>query len=349
MAATSSTTKPKKICRKCQGTCPPCRPWRCKFSKGRSLKECANELEKTCVGSYTQKRSSKNVPLRHISLELSLLSLRNDFSDPNGIAMEDLSSSDKSFGGLTSSINLSGVATQSSSNEDSSSNGVSTTNTSSASPVKSQPERQMPFPTQLRMQETSHIFLAIAADPALVEYSKTVLRHVTAMPEIPEINSLNDSRCIWPHSVHLTIHSFGKVLNVDIPRIAHYCKKNIEVIDPFHLNITGMFHHMKLHTVGYAVEKRTIEPVRRIKTNMSKWFNQGTNWHGYTPILSVVRTQSPLGAKFSCAPLSKQSINIILQRFGSVRYIQKVIPERHIQLCLARSSTETTFYKNLLV
>jgi len=347
MAAVSSTTKPKKICRKCQGTCPPCRPWRCKYGKGRSLED----LEKTFVGSYIQKRqsSSKRVPLKHISLGLSSLSLRDDFRDPNGTAMEDSSSSDKSFGGLTSSINLSGVATLSSSNEDSSSNGVSISNTSSGSPVKSQRWRQMPFPTQLTTQETSHIFLAIAADPAIVEYSKTVLRHVTAMPEIPEINSLNDSRCIWPHSVHLTIHSFGKVLNKDIARIADYCKQNIKVIEPFHLNITGLFHHTKLHTVGYGVEKRTAEPIRPIKTNMSKWFNQGTNWNGYTPILSLVRTECPRGAKFSCAPLSQQSINIILQRFGGVRYIQKVIPARDIQLCLARSSTETTFYKNLLV
>merc|ERR550534_3042647 len=178
--------------------------------------------------------------------------------------MEDSSSSDKSSGGLPS-------------NEDSSSNGVSTTNTSSGSPVMSEPWRQMPFPTQLTMRETSHIFLAIAADPALVQYSKTVLKHVTAMPEIPEINSLNDSRCIWPHTVHLTIHSFGKVLNMDIPRIADYCKANIEVIEPFQLNITGLFHHQKLCTIGYAVEKRTVEPIRLIKMNMSKWFKKGTN------------------------------------------------------------------------
>jgi len=349
MAATSSTTKPKKICRKCQGTCPPCRPWRCKYGKGRSLEECANELEKTCVGGFIQKRSLKRDSLRHISLGLSSLSLRNDVNDQNGIAMEDSSSSDKSSGGLPGYLNLYGTAALSTSNEDSSSNGVSTTNTSSGSPVMLEPWRQMPFPTQLTMQETSHIFLAIAADPALVEYSKTVLKHVTAMPEIPEINSLKDSRCIWPHSVHLTIHSFGKVLNRDIPRIADYCKKNIELIEPFHLNITGLFHHLKLHTVGYAVEKRTAEPVRPIKMNMSRWFNQGTNWDGYTPILSVVRTQGPRGAKFSCAPLSQQSINIILQRFGGVRYVQKVVPRRDIQLCLARSSTETTFYKNLLV
>jgi len=349
MAATSSTTKPKKICRKCQGTCPPCRPWRCKYGKGRSLEECANELEKTCVGGWIQKRSLKKDSLKRISLGLSSLSLRNDVNDQNGIVMEDSSSSDKSSRGLPSYRNLPGTATLSTSNEDSSSNGVSTTNTSSGSPVVLEPWQQMHIPTQLTMQETSHIFLAIAADPALVEYSKTVLRHVTASPEIPEIKSLNDSRCIWSHSVHLTIHSFGKVLNRDIPRIADYCKKNIEVIEPFHLNITGLFHHLKLHTVGYAVEKRTAEPIRPIKMNMSRWFNQGTNWDGYTPILSVVRTQGPRGAKFSCAPLSQQSINIILQRFGGVRYVQKVVPRRDIQLCLARSSTETTFYKNLLV
>eukprot|EP00495_Collosphaeridae_sp_1-RS-2012_P007922 TRINITY_DN7736_c0_g1_i1.p1 TRINITY_DN7736_c0_g1~~TRINITY_DN7736_c0_g1_i1.p1 ORF type:complete len:111 (+),score=2.64 TRINITY_DN7736_c0_g1_i1:148-480(+) len=109
-----------------------------------------------------------------------------------------------------------------------------------------------------------------------------------------------------------------------------------------------MFHHQKLHTIGFEVEKRTVEPLRQIKSNMSKWFNKPMIWDGYTPVLSLLRTQSPRGAKFSCAPFSKQSIDIILQKFGGVEYVQKVIPERDIQLCLARSSTETTFYRNLL-
>jgi len=359
MAATSCTN-PTKKCRKCQGTCPPCRPWRCKYGKGRSLEECANDMQKSSVKSHAQLRRTSSEPinipsqkesLKHIGIVLSSLSLRNDASNPSGTAMEDLSSSDKSSGVPPGFLNLAtGVNNFSTSNEESSSNGMSTTNTSSGlgSPANLQRSKVLPIPQQMTEHETSHIFLAIAADPLLVQYSKTVLDHVTAMPEIPEINSLNDSRCIWPHTVHLTIHSFGKVLNMDIPRIADYCKQNIQVIEPFQLNITGLFHHQKLYTIGYAVEKRTVEPIRLIKMNMSKWFKKGTNWDGYTPVLSLVRTQGPRGAKYSCAPLSKQSINIILQKFGGVRYVQNVIPGRDIQLCLARSSTETTFYKNLL-
>jgi len=351
MAPTSGTTS-NKNCRKCKGSCPPCRPWRCKFVKGRSLEDYANDFQKNPVECHVSPKQIdskpiitplKNESLKHIGVVLSSLSLRNDSSEPT--------SSDKSSGALPALINrATGVFNSSTSNEETSSNRMSTRNTTAGvwSPRSSQHRKILPSPAQMKDQNTSHIFLAIAADPALVQYSKMVLNHVIAMPEIPEINSLNDSTCIWPHSVHLTIHSFGKVLNRDIPRIAEYCRKNIEVIAPFHLNITGLFHHHKLHTIGYAVEKRTVEPLRQIKMNMSTWFKKGTNWDWYTPIFSLLRTQGPPGAKFSCKPISKRSINIILQKFADIRYCQNVIPCRNIQLCLARSSTETTFYKNLL-
>merc|ERR1719204_1502416 len=121
----------------------------------------------------------------------------------------------------------------------------------------------MHIPVQPTEPETSHIFLAIAADPLLVQYSKMVLNNVIEMPEIPEIISHQDSRCIWPHTVHLTIHSFGKVLNVDIPRVVDYCKKNIEVMEQFCLNITGMFHHQKLHTGSWTSLPPSSPPWRR--------------------------------------------------------------------------------------
>jgi len=348
MAATSCIISTKK-CRKCQGTCPPCRPWRCKYGKGRSLEECAKDLQKNSGKSQARKSSSSapmvtpspNESLKHIGVVLSSLSLRTDSSSPSGIAMEELSSSDKSSGAPPTFLNrATEVVNLSTSNEESSSNGTGSSTTR-------QRRKLLPFPAQMTDHETSHIFLAIAADPKLVQYSEMVLNHVIAMPEIPEVNSL-DSRCIWPHTVHLTIHSFGKVLNTDIPRIAEYCTKNIEVIASFQMNVTGLFHHQKLYTIGYALEKKTVEPIRQIKMNMARWFQKGTNWEGYTPVLSLLRTQCPRGAKFSCKPLSKRSINIILQRFGGVRYVQNVNPRRDIQLCLARSSTKTTFYKNLL-
>lgn len=143
-------------------------------------------------------------------------------------------------------------------------------NPASTPPAISQEPQQMPLYRQPLEQETSHIFLAIAADASLVDYSRTVLSHVIQMPEVPEITSVEDTRCIWPHTVHLTIYSFGKILNMDIPNIIDYCKKNIEVIEPFHLNITGLIHHGKTNTIGYAIEKETVEPLRQIKTNMSK-------------------------------------------------------------------------------
>lgn len=196
--------------------------------------------------------------------------------------------------------------------------------------------------------ETSHVFLAIAADPALVNYSAEIQRDIVNLPEVPEITSLNDSRCIWPHTVHLTIHSFGKVLNADIPRIAEYSKENINVLEDFTLNIGGLFHHQRLHTVGFSVEKQTVEPLKQMKANMLTWFNKGNNWDMFTPVFSVLRTQTPRGAKFSCNPLSKKSIDVIIEKFGNVKYTQKV-QKKDIQLCLARTSTETTFYKNLLL
>jgi len=336
MAPTSGTTS-NKNCRKCKGSCPPCRPWRCKYVKGRSLQDCCNDFETNQVKSHAsskQKNSqpiitpSKNESLKDIGVVLSSLRLSNDSSEPT--------SSDKSSGALLAF-------------EETSSNRITRKNTSRfRSPKSTQHRKMLPFPVQMKEPDTSHIFLAIAADPLLVEYSKTVLKHVIAMPEIPEINSRNDSRCIWSHSVHLTIHSFGKVLNRDIPRIAEYCRKNIEVIAPFDLNITGLLHHQRLHTIGYTVEKRSVEPLRQIKMNLSTWFKKGTNWDWYTPILSLLRTKGPPGAKFSCKPISERSINIILQKFGNIRYFQNVIPCKNIQLCLARSSTATSFYKNLL-
>jgi len=366
MASNSAYSPQKKICRKCNGSCPPCRPWRCKFGKGRTLEECEEDMQKSveslklkrsnsapismCTSNTTPNTMYTNSPKKEsfngIERALAALNLRNNVSAPPGIPVRcNESSSDKSCGappGFAHTI------TDDSSSHTASSN---TTSTGTNSPLISQyRQRQiMPYPAQPSEPETSHIFLAIAADPALVQYSKMVLNKIIEMPEIPEITSLGDSRCIWPHTVHLTIHSFGKVLNVDIPRVADYCKKNIEVMEPFHLNIPGMFHHQKLHTIGFEVDKWTVEPLRQIKTNMSKWFNKPMIWDGYTPVLSLLRTQSPRGAKFSCAPFSKQSIDIILQKFGGVEYVQKVIPSRDIQLCLARSSTETTFYKNLLV
>jgi len=356
----TSVSNSKIKCRKCQGSCPPCRRWRCKYVKGRNLEEFANDYEKNTVKSHPRPKpidsepintSLHNESLKHIGVVLSSLSLGNDSSRPSTGSMEDVSSSDKSCGALPAFLNrATGVVNLSTSNEKTSSNGMPASNTTSGrcSPTSTQHSKLLPFPAQIKTRKTSHIFLAIAADPLLVQYSKTVLSHVIAMQEVPEINSFNDSRCIWPHTVHLTIHSFGKVLNRDIPRIAEYSRRNIEAIAPFHMNITGLFHHKKLFTIGCAVSKRTVEPIRQIKMNMAKWFKRFANWDRFTPILSLVRTQCPRGAKFSCEPLSKRSINIILQKFGGIRYRQGVIPCRDIQLCLARSSTETTFYKNLL-
>jgi len=203
-------------------------------------------------------------------------------------------------------------------------------------------------PHESGQPETSHVFLAIAADPPLVNYSSEIQRCIVEGDEVPEITSLEDSRCIWPHTVHLTIHSFGKVLNTDIPKIAQYSRENINVIEPFTLKIGGLFHHQRLHTVGFSVEKDSVEPLRQMKANMLTWFNKGINWDGFTPILSVLRTQTPRGAKFSCLPLSKKSIDTIIEKFGNVKYTQKV-EQKNIQLCLARSSSPTTFYRNLLV
>jgi len=356
MASNSAHSPRKKICRKCNGSCPPCRPWRCKYGKGRTLEECEEDMQKSvdCLKlkrcnsapSTVYASNPKKESFNDIERALARLNLRNNVSAPPGIGRSTESSSDKSCGAPP------GFGHTTTSNDDSSSNTAwsNTTSPGTNSPLNSQYTQRQMMPFVMPMeQETSHIFLAIAADPNLVMYSKMVLNEIIKMPEIPEITSMTDSRCIWPHTVHLTIHSFGKVLNVDIPRVADYCKKNIEVMEPFHLNIPGMFHHQKLHTIGFEVEKWTVEPLRQIKTNMSKWFNKPMIWEGYTPVLSLLRTQSPRGAKFSCAPLSKQSIDIILQTFGEAKYRQEVIPDRDIQLCLARSSTETTFYKNLLV
>lgn len=351
--ASTSTSSTLRICRKCNGACPPCRPWRCKFGKGRTLEECENDMQKNLRSPKLKRASSaptivyesspKKQSLNGIEKALAALTLRNDAGGAEpGVE----------FSQVNTSGPPPGFSNTPTCNEEASSSAASSnaTSTGTISPLTPQyTHRQlMSFPVQQIEPETSHIFLAIAADPLLVQYSKMVLNNVIEMPEIPEIISHQDSRCIWPHTVHLTIHSFGKVLNVDIPRVVDYCKKNIEVMEQFCLNITGMFHHQKLHTVGFQVEKRTVEPLRQIKANMCTWFSKPLIWEGYTPVLSLLRTQSPRGAKFSCAPLSKQSIDTILHKFGGVEYKQKVIPIRDIKLCLARSSTETRFYKNLL-
>lgn len=72
-------------------------------------------------------------------------------------------------------------------------------------------------------------------------------------------------------------------------------------------------------------------------------------WDSFIPVMSLVRTHARYGDKYSNVPVGRESINVILQNFGGVQYSQGVIPERDIQLCLAKSSTTTTFYKNLLV
>jgi len=345
MASSSPRSLSKKICRKCKGSCPPCRQWRCSYGKSRSLEECENDMQviklkrSSSVPTDVYASFSKKEPLNNLDKALTALSLRNHV----GIGKPPQTYSlDKNLRAPP------GFNPTSTSNDETSSNAASSGNNSNGAYQCTQ-RGMMPFPPQPKEPETSHIFLAIAADPLLVQYSKMILKHVTEMPDIPEISSLSDNRCIWPHTVHLTIHSFGKVFNTDISRIADYCKKNIEVMETFHLHITGMFHHQKLFTIGYDVEKETVEPLRQIKMNMSKWFDRGMSWEGYTPVLSVLRTQSPRGAKFSCSPFSQQSINLILQKFGGIEYVQEVIPARDIQLCLARSSTETTFYKNLLM
>jgi hypothetical protein len=344
MASTSSSSPRNKICRKCNGTCPPCRPWRCKYGKARTLEECENDLSKS-LGPLTLKRSQSAPTNVHGS------ALKNESNNGIEKALAALNIGKNRSGSCGTSLPP-GFSRAYANNDEATSSAASSNSTSTGTnriTYQYNQRQVMPLITQPKEPETSHIFLAIEADLALVEYSKMLLNEVIHMPEIPEINSLGDSRCIWPHTVHLTIHSFGKVLNVDIPRVVDYCKKNIEVIELFSLNITGMFHHQKLHTIGFEVEKRTVEPLRQIKSNMSKWFNKPMIWDGYTPVLSLLRTQSPRGAKFTCDPVSKQSIDIILSRFGGIEYVQQVIPARDIQLCLARSSTETTFYRNLLV
>jgi len=212
------------------------------------------------------------------------------------------------------------------------------------------------IPSQPSDLESSHIFLAIAAHPTLIKHSEAVLNAVVQMPEIPEITSLEDYYCIWPHTVHLTIQAFGKVRNVVIPTIAHYCNKNLELIDPFYLNVNGMVHHEKLHTVGFKVQKKSIEALRLFKSNMlrspclRRWVNKNFSWERYDPVFSVLHSRSVRKSSNTKGgpPLSKRSIEKILSMFANVTHVQDVYPQRDIQLCLGRSSTQTTFYKNLL-
>jgi len=342
----STSSSNVKICRKCHGTCPPCRPWRCKFSNGRTLEECEVDMQKSMTSLTLNQKNSKLIAFKNgyakkVKREFS--SLGNSVCGSQGILLSNEESCK-----ITSEV--SAVFQQHGSNDDSSSSsGAFARNTAFNSHAVSQKHKHIPFFRQLEDHETSHIFLSIAADPALVNYSKTVLSHVIPMPEVPEITSIHDVRCIWPHTIHLTIYHFGKVLNIDIPTIADYCKKNIEIIEPFHLHIKGMVHHEKLQAVGYAVEKETLEPLRQIKTNMAKWFKKIMCWESYTPIMSILRTHSRNGAKNPCVPLARDSIDTILQTFGGVQYAQEIIPERDIQLCIGSSSTETKFYKNILI
>lgn len=355
-----------RLCRKCQGPCPPCKPWRCKLQTSRRS---LAELEKTMPATPTSPshfgrpgmppmqrsasayRQAGAPTTENIEKALSQLNIAGEECE-GGMDVPRLSRSHsapnafQAGGGRGWKSN--GYTKRFNNNRDQFSPNYGYTQAGGGYHPNFTDHASLPPPMLQPQPETSHVFLAIAADAPLVKYCATIQKGVVDMPEVPELKTLDDSRCIWPHTVHLTIHSFGKVLNCDIPRIAEYCRQNINVIEPFNLNIGGLFHHQKLYTVGFKVEKKSVEPLRQMKSNMQAWFNKGNNWDGFTPIFSVLRTQTPRGAKFSCQPLSKKSIDTIIAKYGAVKYIQQVNPA-DIQLCLARSSTETTFYKNLLV
>jgi len=319
-----------KPCRKCSGTCPPCRPWRCKFGKGRSLEECANDLEKTTQDQIQRVALNLKQAIKAETIKEPVSSSENVTEVQKSLSKENRMSSRVSDAIISPRI------------------------VTSAIPIGI--NQRCSLPAQPTNSESSHIFLAIAASPALIKHSEVVLNAVVQMPEVPEITSLQDYYCIWPHTVHLTIQAFGKVQNVDIPTIANYFNKNLELIDPFYLTVDGMVHHEKLHSIGFKVQKESIQALREFKSNLSKvsfmerWVKKRFNWERYVPVFSVLHTRSLRKSKYTRAgaPLSRRSIEIILSRFAKVTHRQEVYPKRDIQLCLAKSSTPTTFYKNLL-
>lgn len=317
MASTSSSQTVPKICRKCAGPCPPCRPWRCKYGKGRSLAECANDLEKNT--EIKIQRTSTNRKQMVIAGTFKNLETEKIFEvnkERVGGGFRSRSKKFRELGGITA------------------------------------PKFRSRVNFEPLDKDVSHIFLAVAADQTLVKFSEEVLKKVVEMSQVQEISSLEDTKCIWPNSVHLKIQAFGKVRNVDIPEIARYCKENIKFIKPFCLKVNGMVHHEKLHTLGFRVEKKTVEALRPFKANilsssLSKWINKSFRWERYEPVLSLLHTRSSRRKNDSGTPLSKDSINTILQMFENFTHAQDVNPEQHIQLCLAKSSTKNTFYKNL--
>jgi len=323
-----------KSCRKCNGPCPPCRPWRCKFGKGRSLEECANELDKNTKDRIQRVTSNVKEAIKAAGTSTAAVPTKNTIQVK------------KSEGEIASSkaVKMSKRKRKNISHQYIAGNftprGASQRNS---------------IPSEPSDLESSLIFLAIAADPTLVKYSEAILNTVVAMPEVPEINSLDDYHCIWPHTVHLTIQAFGRVRNVEIPTIANFCNKNLELINPFYLSVRGMVHHEKLHALGFNVMKESIEPLRSFKSNMlrnscmKKWINKNFSWERYDPVFSVLHSRSMRRSSQSGRPpLSKRSIEIIINMFAGVMHMQEVYPRRDIQLCLGRSSTQTTFYKNLL-
>jgi len=335
--SSSLTPRATKSCRKCNGTCPPCRPWRCKFGKGRSLEEVANDLEKNTQDRIKRVTSNLKQALQAAGTTASA------GSEENTIQVKE-------------SINKRSIVSPQAFDISQRNNAIISPRRSARSISPRVNSQRLSIPAQPSDLECSHIFLAIAAHPTLIKYSEAVLNAVVQMPEVPEITSLEDYYCIWPHTVHLTIQAFGKVRNVEIPTIANYCNKNLELIDRFYLNVCGMFHHEKLHTIGFKVQKESIEALRLFKSNMlrspwmRKWINKNFSWERYDPVFSVLHSRSVRKSSISKGgpPLSKRSIEIILAMFANVTHTQHVDPKRDIQLCLGRSSTQTTFYKNLL-
>jgi len=327
MLSPRTLTKP---CRKCSGTCPPCRPWRCKFGKGRSLEECANDLERTTQDQIQRVAMNLKQAIKAEMIKESVSWSENVTEVQKSLSKEGLISS-----GVSDAI-------------------ISPRIVTGAAPIGL--KRGCSIPAQPSNSECSHIFLAIAASPPLIKISEAILKTVVQMPEVPEITSFQDYYCIWPHTVHLTIQAFGKVQNVDIPTIANYLNKNLELISPFYLTVNGMVYHEKLHSIGFKVQKESVQALREFKSNLSRvscmkrWVKKNFSWERYVPVFSVLHTRSLRRSKYTQAgvPLSRRSIKIILRRFVNVTHMQEVYPKRDIQLCLASSSTPTTFYKNLL-
>jgi hypothetical protein len=335
-----------KSCRKCNGPCPPCRPWRCKFGKGRSLEECANELEKTTQDRIQRVTSNVKEAIKAAGTSTAASPIKNTIQVKK--SEEEIPSPELPVG-RGQKCTTQAVKTPPRNNAIISHQGFS----GSISPAGI--NQRCSIPSEPSDLGSSLIFLAIAADATLVKYSEAILNTVVAMPEVPEINSLDDYHCIWPHTVHLTIQAFGKVRNVEIPTIANYCNKNLELINPFYLSVRGMVHHEKLHALGFNVLKESVEPLRLFKSNMlrnscmKKWINKNFSWERYDPVFSVLHSRSiRRSSQSGRPPLSKRSIEIIIRMFAGVMHMQEVYPQQDIQLCLGRSSTQSTFYKNLL-